>query len=320
MESNFAVVFNNKRFPVNREVFAEMSTRFASSAQGRQVLDMSDVVRESSFVEFLNCCQRQAYSINIDNAHDLYYLAKKWNVDYIKEDFEKLKTNLRREDLALSKVITCARTGKKYTKDLPVVAKNFAHYIETRQAFSLPVHLLAEIIRNWSFECDQSVLFGFLVTQFERNQEFGALFKYLKTGALTVSEIEWLEAHPAIEHAPLSAKHQESLVSVRDEVAKQQDIIDKLINKSKEDSPLESIKHTIREMKRELRKRCQPAEPDTPSPILEQFDAVKKQLDDLEQRIAAESEEALFLEERNEDILYDLGSTRKRIQGLGQSE
>lgn len=313
MESNFTVAYNNKTFGVNKEVFAEMSKRFSLLTKGKpsQFLDMSDVVRESSYIEFLNCCQRRSYSITTDNAHDLHYLAKKWNVELIEEDFFELKRNLRPEDLALSKVITRARTGKDYTKAMTVVAKNFSLYIESRLAFALPSKLLAEVIRNLSFECPQNALFDFLVAQYERDPAFGGLFKYLKSGAFTASEIAWLREHPSVPYTPLSSKHQNSLVSMREEVAQHCQL-----NALDNDSPVSQLKSMIQELKDGLRKRSEAPEAEIPPELQEQLEAVENEIEALNKRLDDENEDALDLGDKHEDIAFDLNSIRKRLGEL----
>ena len=85
-EKNFIIIFNNTRYPVNKELLfyysPELKTKIEK--QSGNSIDLSDsTILDSSFSSFIDACQNRSYTINTSNYFDFCNLSFLYNVQSI---------------------------------------------------------------------------------------------------------------------------------------------------------------------------------------------------------------------------------------------
>ena len=308
-ESNFVVLFNEKRFNVVRGLFEASSAEFATAAKDCESLDMTDTVLQSSFEEFVNCCQMKSYTMNIENSYDLKYLAKKWNVSVLLKDFRKLKREVAAEDLALSKMLAIARQKSKYGSLVNVVANNFSRYVQTRQALSIPVNILGDILRSPELNCQQTLIFNLLVRQCEQGKPYQELFRFLDPHKLTAYETIWLKNNiQSSLHPGLS----EASVALKDETAEEQKAVS-VSRENKDKLKYSDLKQSFKQLKKyvdhklqEFQNQSSEGKGNSDDEILKAIAEAEKKLDELKANLEDQEDPIADLADRHEDILYDL--------------
>lgn len=280
---------------------------------------MSDSVLEDSFTEFVNYCQMKPYSMNIENIYDLKYLGKRWIVEGIREDYEIMKSNLTDVDLALSKVLSFARIGRKYNKLITPVAQNFLHYVDTHEIQSIPVNIMTEIIRNSSFNIPQPLLFDILVSRFDNDETFAKIFQYLSPDDLTVDNLLWIKLHSdKIDTSFIPASILNATESIRDEVAAQEQFVQTYADSIRQkqaklasmETSLDNAEHRLKEAK-----NAPVVEKEADfSALLELISQEEERLAQMEDTVSEQTDDIMDVEGRADDIQYELGQALELIQ------